>query len=201
MSKIDLKKELKHLYSASAKTVAEVDVPPMNFLMIDGSGHPRESEQFPQAMEALYGLAYTIKFILKKIEMDSTVMPVEAVWWSELGPFDVDKPQDWRWTAMIMEPPLIDADLVKTASRQLEKRKNPVALAKIRFEEFSEGTALQILHIGPYSEERPTIAKLHAFAKDKGYKLTGRHREIYLSDPGRAAADKLKTIIRQPIKR
>jgi hypothetical protein len=203
MPKVDLKKELKALYSPSPKEVSKVDVPPANFLMIDGMGDPGTSKDFQDAIEALYSVSYTLKFALKKnpktADSDYVVMPLEALWWTD-GPdgFDIEHRDLWKWTAMIMQPPHATKELVKMASNEAAKKKDLPALSKMRFQKFHEGKAAQIMHIGPFSTEGPTIAKVHEYIKQSGHKLRGKHHEIYLSDFRKTAPEKLRTVIRQP---
>ncbi len=202
MGKIDFKKKLKDLYKASAIKIEIVDAPRMNFLMADGKGDPNTSQDFQEAVEALFGLAYALKFMIKKgdLQIDYGVLPLEGLWWTEdMAQFSVERKEDWLWTAMIMQSELVTSELVAEAVEQVRKKKNPAALSKIRFEAFEEGMAAQIMHIGPFSEEGPTIAKLHDFITGNGYSLSGKHHEIYLSDIRRAAPEKWKTIIRQPV--
>ena len=203
MEKIDLKKELKHLYLPSAKEVVLVEVPTMNFLMIDGKGAPA-SESYQQSIETLYSISYTIKFDLKKkgIGPDFTVMPLEGLWWMEgRDDFDLEDKDNWLWTSMIMQPDHVTAEHITAAIEQLKVKKDLPALDKMRFEAYDEGSSAQILHIGPYSEEDATIKKIHTFATEHGYKLQKKHHEIYLSDPRRTQPEKLKTVIRQPLRR
>jgi len=201
MAKVDFKKELKHLYSASARGPVIVDVPPMNFAMIDGAGDPNTSREFQQAMEVLYPVSFTLKFMCKRSAgFDYVVPPPEALWWTdEAGAFRIKDKGKWQWTVMIMQPEAVTRERFAEAVAQVKEKKDPPALPKLRFESFDEGTSAQILHRGPYAEERPTIEKLHLFIHDNGYELRGKHHEIYLGDPRRAAPEKLKTIIRQPI--
>ena len=201
MSKIDLKKDLKTLYQPSAKDVSQVDVPAMHFMMIDGAGDPNTSKDFRDAVEALYGVSYTLKFMLKKRGgfNDWGVMPLEGLWWTDdMSRFSMDEKDRWKWTVMIMQPEFITEDHVREASAELAGKKNPIALPRLRFERFCEGFSAQIMHIGPYSAEGPTVALLHDFIRKTGHTPRGKHHEIYLSDPGRTAPEKLKTIIRQP---
>ncbi len=201
MMKIDYKKELKHLYKASAKKVEIIDVSQMNFLMIDGEGDPNTSQAFQDAVEALFSISYTLKFMIKKGELgiDYGVMPLEGLWWSDdMSQFDTGNKGDWKWTLMIMQPNYVTTELFTEALQQVKRKKNLIALPKARFEAFSEGRAAQIMHIGPFSEEGPTIKKVHNFIKENGFKLSGKHHEIYLSDIRRAAPEKWKTIVRQP---
>jgi hypothetical protein len=166
MEKVDLKKELKLLYNPSAKEVSVVDVPAMNFLMVDGEGAPT-SPQYGEAIEALYSVSYTLKFMVKKGKgIDYAVMPLEGLWWvDDMTKFSADRKDEWKWTAMIMQPKYVTEDEVNLAVEQVKKKKNLAALPKLRFESFNEGPAAQIIHIGPYSAEGPNIAKIHAFIK------------------------------------
>jgi hypothetical protein len=201
MDKIDYKKELKHLYKPSPKKIEFRDVPKMNFLMIDGTGDPNTSLAYKEAIEALFTLSYTLKFMIKKGEqkIDYGVMPLEGLWWvDDMSKFDQNKKEDWKWTAMIMQPEVVTKELVAIATEEVRKKKNPKALSKIRFEAFTEGKVAQTLHIGPFSEEGPTIKKVHYYIINDGHKLSGKHHEIYLSDIRRAAPEKWKTIVRQP---
>ena len=200
MDKIDLKKELKNLYNPSAKEVSVVDVPAMNFLLINGEGAPT-STQYSEAIEALFSVAYTLKFTIKKSKgIDYAVMPLEGLWWvDDMTKFSADRKEEWKWTAMIMQPEYVTADDVKVAVEQVKKKKNPTALPKVRFESFKEGPAAQIMYIGPFSAEGPTIAKIHAYIQNSGHTLSGKHHEIYLNNPATTAPEKLKTIIRQPM--
>jgi len=201
MDKIDLKKELKEYYWNSTKEIRFVKVPPMNFLMIDGKGDPNISEEFTDAIQSLYSLAYTIKFTLKKeSEIDYSVMPLEGLFWiDDMSKFSQDNKKIWKWTIMIMQPKFVTKKFFNGCLEEVKKRKNFQSLSKIRFEKYSEGLSAQIMYIGPYSDEGPTIMKVHDFIKKKGYELKGKHHEIYLGDPGRTKPEKLKTIIRQPI--
>lgn len=201
MEKIDYKRKLKELYSASAKKPEIVDVPIMNFLMIDGVGDPNKAPEFHEAIEALYSVSYTLKFMVKKEGfVDYVVPPLEGLWWADnLNEFTAGNMDKWKWTLMIMQPEYVTEDLVKEAMEQVEKKKDLPALAKLRFEALSEGKSSQIMHIGPYSEELPTIQKLHEFVKEQGFELHGKHHEIYLSDPRKSAPEKMKTILRHPV--
>ncbi|MDH3702614.1 MAG: GyrI-like domain-containing protein [Alphaproteobacteria bacterium] len=202
MKKIDLKKDLKHLYGAAAKTIAIVDVPAMNFLMIDGQGDPNTSDDYQGAVEALYAVSYAAKFMIKKgsAAIDYGVMPLEGLWWTDdPAQFSPDNKGIWKWTAMIMQPEWVTATLWEEAKAQTAKKKNPRGLPKMRLESFREGKAAQILYVGPYTEEAPTISRLHKFIEEQGLKRCGRHHEIYLNDPRRTDPAKLRTILRQPV--
>ena len=200
MKKVDYKKELKHLYGSSSKKVVIVEVPSMNYFMVDGEGGPA-AESYQQAIEALYGLSFTVKLNVKKgIGPDYTVMPLEGLWWAkDITAFSADRKDEWQWKMMIMQPDHVTAKHVNAATKQLREKKNPLALDKIRFESYHEGPSVQILHIGPYDDEGPTIAQMHKFIDENGYQLHMKHHEIYLSDPRRSKPEKLKTVLRQPI--
>lgn len=203
MQKIDYKKQLKDLYRPSPKEVVVVEVPEMNFLMIDGQGDPNTCQHFSDAVEALYSLSYTLKFMVKRgaLQTDYGVMPLEGLWWADdMAKFTADDKSNWKWTVMIMQPGLVTQALVTEAREQVEAKKNQVALPRVRFEPFSEGKAAQTMHIGPFSEEGPTVERLHDFIRQNGHVRTGKHHEIYLSDIRRAAPENWKTVIRQPIK-
>ncbi len=202
MEKIDYKKLLKHLYEASAKAVTLVDVPEMNFLMVDGEGDPNTAKSFSDAVEALFSLSYALKFMVKKGEtgVDYGVMPLEALWWSDdLSAFTTGNKDAWKWTVMVMQPEFITPAVVEEATKEVQRKKAPAALPLVRFEAFKEGEAAQILHIGPFADEGPTIEKVHAFIEGNGSHRSGKHHEIYLSDLRRAAPKKWRTIVRQPM--
>lgn len=201
MAKRDLKKELKQLYAASAKEVMVVDVPSLNFLMVDGAGDPNTAQAYREAVEALYAASYALKSGVKQRDPDQdyVVMPLEGRWWTEdPASFSYKDRSDWRWTLMIMQPEPVTPSLVAETLAQVARKKALPALAHMRFEPFREGNAAQILHVGPYASEPPTIERLHRFIADRGGTLTGRHHELYLSDARRTAPERLKTIIRQP---
>jgi hypothetical protein len=200
MDKVDLKKELKQLYNPSAKEISVVDVPDMNFLLIDGQGSP-SSPEYAQAMEALFSVAYTLKFMVKKQKgVDYGVLPLEGLWWmDDMTQFSAQRKDEWKWTAMIMQPKYVTEADVKEAIEQVHKKKNPAALSKLRFEKFHEGNSAQIMYFGPYANEGSTIQKIHAQIKSSGHTLSGKHHEIYLNNPAATAPEKLKTIIRQPM--
>lgn len=204
MTKIDLKKEEKALYQPSAKAVAEIAVPTMNYLMIDGSGDPNTAAAYAAAVEALYAVAYALKFMVKKgdLAIDYVVMPLEGLWWAEdMHEFTVEDKSSWLWTMMIRQPDVIRTPLVTEAIANVQKKKGLAALEKMRFAAYDEGLCAQILHIGPFHAEGPTVAKVHAYIEENGYALRGKHHEIYLSDIRRAAPDKWRTVIRQPMKK
>jgi hypothetical protein len=206
MLKLDLKKQFKHLYQPSAKQFSIVDVPPLNFLMIDGAGDPNTSTDFQAAMEALYAMSYTLKCGVKQDKYGPTacdypVMALEGLWWvDDMTRFSVTAKGEWHWTVMMMQPDIVTPDMVKLARADVAKKKNPAALPKVRFEKYHEGLSAQIMYFGPFKDEGPTIARLHEFIESGGHQLRGKHHEIYMSDPRRTAPEKLKTVIRQPMK-
>jgi hypothetical protein len=203
MQKIDLKKTLKHLYQPPMNKVMQVDVPPMHYLMVDGAGDPNTEKSYQEAVEALFTLAYTLKFMTKKgpLAMDYGVMPLEGLWWADdMAAFSVEDKSNWKWTLMIMQPDFITPEMTATVMAEVRKKKNPAALDKVRFELFAEGATAQTLHIGPFAEEGPTIERMHRFIADSGHQLAGKHHEIYLSDIRKADPKKWKTIIRQPMR-
>jgi hypothetical protein len=202
MIKVDFKKELKALYQPSSKEVVRVEVPVMNFLMVDGEGDPNTSVQFKDAVEVLYALSYSLKFMIKKgpKAVDYGVMPLEGLWWAkDMSAFTVVDKSKWKWTLMIMQPGYISKNLVDGAIAKVKETKNPAALSRVRFEAFSEGTVAQTMHIGPFSEEGSTVQRVHEFIGGCGCKRSGKHHEIYLSDIRKADPAKWKTVIRQPM--
>lgn len=202
VEKLDLKKSLKPLYTAPAKAPVRVDVPAMNFLMIDGTGDPNTAPAFAAAVEALYSVAYTLKFAIKKsaTPLDYPVMPLEGLWWADdMRAFTANDRCAWRWTLMIMQPDIVDAARVADTIRQVAVKKPNPSLDLLRFERFAEGRAAQLMHVGPFSTEPPDIVRLHEFIAAEGLALRGKHHEIYLSDMRKTAPDKLKTILRQPV--
>lgn len=202
-STLDLKREQKDLYQSPTGRVSIVDVPEMRFLAIDGTGDPNTAPAYMQAMEALYAVAYAVKFLLKKEQgLNYTVLPLEGLWWTpDMREFSVEHKENWQWTMMIRQPEEVTAALVEQAREQVRHKKPSPALEKLRLEPFHEGMAAQIMHIGPYATEGPTLAQLHAFIREQGNTFDGnrqKHHEIYLSDPHRTAPEKMKTILRQP---
>ena len=203
MAKLDLKKELRQLYLPSATAVSLVDVPELWFAMIDGSGDPNGSPAFEAAVGALYAVSFTAKFLVKAEQArDYVVMPLEGLWWMEdMAQFSLDRKDEWLWTLMILQPDYVTPEVFEQALGQARRKRDNPALAEVRFEAFHEGLSAQIMHLGPYSEEGPTVARLHAFIAEQGYRPHGKHHEIYLGDPRRCAPDKLKTVLRQPVTR
>lgn len=201
MAKLDLKKELKDLYTAPREPVM-LEVPPLSYAMVDGRGYPGTSQEYQEAIEALYGVSYTLKFMLKRASspMDYVVMPLEGLWWAEdMEVFIMDRKDEWLWTAMILQPDAVTDAIFEMAREELGRKKDPPALPRLRLETLEEGLSAQVMHIGPYSEEGPTIEALHRFIQDEGHQPRGKHHEIYLGDPRRTAPERLRTIIRQPV--
>lgn len=198
---IDLRRDLRELYTA-ARTPHLVVVPELSFLMVDGHGDPNTAPAYADAVASLYAVAYTIRFALKRRPdpVDAPVMPLEGLWWTaDMATFSTEDKSAWDWTMMIAVPDLVSADEVADA-RVAAARKHPAAsLDAVRLERFVEGRCAQVLHVGPYSAEEPTIAGLHAFIAEYGHALRGKHHEIYLGDPRRSAPEKLRTIVRQPV--
>lgn len=203
MPKLDLKQTLKPLYQPSAKAVVAVDVPACQYLMIDGAGDPNTAPAYAQAVEALFSVSYTAKFMLKKgpQAIDYAVMPLEGLWWAQdMATFSTADKSNWLWTLMIMQPPMVTEALIHQAIDELKRKKKAVpAVDALRLATFTEGRCAQTLHVGPFTEEGPTIARVHAFIHEQGAALAGKHHEIYLSDIRRSDPATWKTIIRQPM--
>lgn len=203
MEKLDLKTQWKHLYQPPSTEITTVDVPPLSYLMVDGEGDPNTSPAFIHAIEALYSLSYTLKFSLKKSPRPVYygVMPLEGLWWADdPHAFHRQDKSTWKWTAMILQPDFIDSRQVDAAFEEVRRKKDPAALGRVRLETLAEGSAAQILFVGPFADEGPTIQRIHDFIHAAGKELCGKHHEIYLSDPRRTAPEKLRTIIRQPMR-
>lgn len=202
MEAIDFKKTFKSYYSPKPGQPELLTIPKLHFLMVDGQGDPNTSETFQNAISALYGVAYGLKFSRKKagLQPDFSIAPLEGLWWTKSGKaFSVGKKQDWQWTVMLWMPNFISAKDVQNQVKVLQAKKPNPALALLRLGDFSEGISVQIMHIGPYSEERPNIELMNHYAELHGYTQSGKHHEIYLGDPRRSAPDKLRTILRHPI--
>lgn len=204
--KLDFRKEYKTLFSPSAKEPEIVSVPDFKYIMIDGRGDPNNSPDFSAKINVLYGLAYTLKFALKRDASDPfdfSLPPLSGLWCAEdiQAFFEKGRRHEWQWTLMILMPERVTTALFEKARDELRRKKDPESLDLARLEVLREGTAAQVMHLGPYAGEGPTIARLHAFSRDRGYTFNGRHHEIYLSDPRRSAPEKMRTIIRQPVKK
>ena len=198
--KVDLKRDEKQFYSAPTDRFVEVEVPPMSYLQIDGAGSP-ESDAYARAVAALYALSYPVKFASKHAGRDYVVCPLEGLWWSErMASFTERTKDEWSWTMMIRQPDWISEDMVASV-REKAIAKAPAA-ADVRLAAYTEGLSVQILHLGSFEDETPTIARLHGeYLPAHGLVETGHHHEIYFSDPRTSAPEKLKTLIRQPVAR
>ncbi|MFX1326862.1 MAG: GyrI-like domain-containing protein [Promethearchaeota archaeon] len=203
-AKVDYKKSMKELYQPSSKEVVIVNVPELQFLMIDGMGSPGDSQEYLDALAALYPVAFKTKFLSKSKGKDYVVPPLEGLWWADKMEDFIEGNRDkWKWTIMIMQPDWITHEMINEAIETTKEKKSKLKdkLSKLRLEKYKEGKAAQIMHIGPYSEEGPTIEKIHNFIKSNGGNFDGykqKHHEIYLSDPRKANPATMKTIIRQP---
>lgn len=202
MTKIDFKKTLDS-YKAKRGEFEIIDIPPMHYLMVDGHGDPNTSQEFVDALEALYPVAYKLKFASEKLlEKDYVVPPLEGLWWADdMATFTAarDKSQ-WDWTMMLMTPEWISKDMFVEAVAKASEKNPPRSIAKVRLETLEEGRCAQTLHLGSYDDEAPVLEKLHSeFIPSHGYKMTGKHHEIYFSDFRKVSPEKLKTILRQPI--
>ncbi|MBM9461631.1 GyrI-like domain-containing protein [Nocardioides sp. zg-536] len=199
--KVDLKKDL-DCYAARRGEPRVLDVPPLQYLMVDGHGDPNTAEEYTQALEALYPVAYALKLASKRqLDRDYVVMPLEGLW-SAADPETFTSRRDksqWDWTMMILAPDWITAEQFAAAVAEVERKRSPAALDRVRLAPLVEGRCVQVLHVGSYDDEGPTVAALHAFAAASGLRPTGRHHEIYLGDPRRTAPERLRTILRQPV--
>jgi hypothetical protein len=203
MSKVDYKKLEKHLYRPSKVDLETVEVPQMNFLMIDGAGDPNTSQEFQDALQTLYPVSYNLKFRSKReMGIDYGVLPLEGLWWAEdMEDFITSNKDGWSWTLMIRQPDHIPGEAVESAIAEVKDKKDPPSLSKLRFEPYHEGLSIQIMHIGSFDAEGPTIARMHKHIETEGYQPSGKHHEIYLSDFTRTAPEKLRTVLRQPIRK
>jgi hypothetical protein len=199
---LDLRRELADCYSPGHTPVL-VDVPELSCLMVDGHGDPNTSEDYRVAVETLFTLSYTLRFACKaEGVLDYKVMPLEGLWWTpDMADFSVSDKDAWSWTALMVQPDVVDLDRLEQARAGVVRKKKLSRLAEVRLEGWTEGRCAQVMHVGPYSAEGPTIANLHRFIIDEGYRLTGKHHEIYLGDPRRSAPEKLRTVIRQPVEK
>ena len=213
MKTLDLRKQYKQLYQPSAKKIAVVQVPNLQFAMIDGAiekgSEPGKSPSFAESTQALYGISYTLKFMLKKRKtnaIDYPVMALEGLWWVEDGVFDITVKDNWFYTLMILQPDVITPEIFEEARQQVQKKRGESTfLSQLRLADFEEGLCVQTMHIGPYATEPATIENMRAFAQENGYRdrvgLGGKHHEIYLGDPRKADPAKLKTVLRHPIEK
>lgn len=205
MAKLDYKKDEKSLYLPKAAP-GVADVPEMPFLMVDGTGDPR-GEAYQQAVSLLYGLSYTIKMKGRDWPgyMGYAVYPLEGLWWLENGPFSFTDREGWLWTSMIRQPAFVTPQVLQWAVELTRKKKPGLNYAAVRLEHFTEGLCVQMMHLGPYAEEPATVEAMRGFMEKEGLRdMTGterKHHEIYLSDPNKAAPEKMKTVLRHPVER
>jgi hypothetical protein len=204
MKKIDYKKELKEHYNPSKKAPELVTIPERNFIMIDGLGNPNTSSEFQNSVEALYSVSYNLKFMVKKgkMEIDYGVMPLEGIWWcDDMNDFSVYNKGIWKWSLMIMQPEFITKVMFEEAVKEVKEKKKIEKVGKLSFKGFKEGLSVQMMHIGPFSTEPETLKKMESFMAEEGFVKTAKHHEIYLNDFRKIAPEKMKTILRQPVKR
>lgn len=201
VEKVDLGKAMKPFWHPPAGRFVVVTVPKLNFLMVDGQGDPNTAPAYAAAVQWLFTMSYTLKFMSKAQGRDYSVAPLEGLWWTpDIQDFSAENKAAWHWTAMIMQPDWINADMVAAALPKARAKLGEPP-ASLRFESFGEGLSVQTMFVGPYAEEGPTIARLHQeFLPANGLVETGHHHEIYLSDPRRTPPEKLKTVIRQPVR-
>jgi hypothetical protein len=174
----------------------------MYFLMLDGKGDPNTSLEYQQAIEALYTMSYGIKFALKSQGFDHIVPPVEGLWWMvNMNEFSLANKARWEWTMMIMQPEWVTTEWVEIVRNESMKKKSNPSITQIRFDLYEEGLVVQTLYTGAYENEAPTIAEMHKFIKTNGYQTNGKHHEIYLGDPRKTSPERLKTILRQPVRK
>lgn len=200
-NKIDYKKELKEFYKPPKNRVVFVDVPLMNYIMVDGKGNPNNSKEFQEAMETLFPVAYGIKFRIKKEQgVDFGVMPPEGLWWSDnMDDLLNGNKDNWQWTVMIMQPDVVSEEIYHEVVKEVTEKKSLAMIDKIRFEAYDEGLSAQIMHVGSYDSEHENIMKIHNAIKEGGYELRGKHHEIYLKDFRRTKPENLLTVVRQPM--
>lgn len=201
--KIDFKKTL-DTYRAKNGEFRIVEVPTMQYLMIDGEGDPNTAPAYAQALEALYPVAYKMKFASKReVGRDYVIPPLEGLWWAnDMRVFTSARDKSrWRWTMMIMVPEWIDVATFQAAVEQAGAKKPPQRLGEVRLESLREGTCVQTLHIGSYDNEAAVLEQMHqVFIPEHSLELTGKHHEVYFSDPRKTAPEKLRTLLRQPVR-
>ncbi len=201
-AKVDLKKSIA-AYTAPRGSFEVIEVPPLRYLMVDGHGDPNTSEAYGEAVSAVFGVAYALKFLSKKtLGRDYVVMPLEGLWWSDdMATFTSARDKSrWSWTMMSLAPDWLDADHFERAREATAAKAPSAALKRLRLEELSEGLSVQTLHLGSYDDEAPVLAEMHdRFIPESGLRMRGLHHEIYLGDPRRTAPEKLRTILRQPV--
>lgn len=203
MQKLDLRRDLKYLYEPSAKEPVIVQVPRMRFLVVDGVGGLGEGE-FQDSIGALFNLGYPVRFGAKKqLEIEYPVMPLEGLYWDVERGFEIslDDATQLAWRLMMMVPFVIPSEFIEATRAEVAAKKDPPHLSDVRIEDYAEGTSVQIMHVGPYDQETPTIERMLTFAAEQGYRVAGKHHEIYIGDPNRSAPEKLRTVVRYPVAR
>ena len=203
--KLDLKKQFPEFYNPS-RDPHFIEIPEMNFFMVDGIGYPVDNPLYQEAMQLLYGASFSLKMkIIKPTGKDYVIPPLEGLWWADdMEVFTkgyIERKNEWKWTSLIRIPDFISKEQVENGLKIFKETKNPENYSKLRYQKYLEGKVVQVLHLGPFSEEGPVIERMHEYALDQGYILHKKHHEIYISDPRRTKPEKLRTIIRQPIKR
>lgn len=204
MDKVDFKKYLDS-YKAKHNQFRIVDLPPLQYLMVDGHGDPNSSQEFKDAIASLYPVAYKLKFASKQdFGKDYTVMPLEALWWAgDMESFTIarDKSQ-WDFTLMIMQPDWITHDMFNTALQKVAEKDPTANLSNVRLETLNEGTCVQTLHIGSFDDEASVLEQMHhSFIPDNNLEMVQKHHEIYLSDFRKVEPARLKTILRQLVRK
>jgi hypothetical protein len=201
MDAFDIKRERRDLYAPRVGEFALIEVPELSFLMVDGHGNPNTAAPYREAVDALYSVSYAVRFSAKKeLGRVHVVGPLEGLWWADdMDAFLTRSKDDWSWTLMIHQPDWITPELADAARAVAAKKKDLPALGRLRFERYHEGPSVQTLHIGSYDDEAPTIERMHEFAASQGLALRGKHHEIYLGDPRKVEAAKLRTVLRQPV--
>ena len=202
--KVDFKKELKELYNPKAGVFSLVKVPKLQYLMVDGQGDPNKVIEYQEAVQALFSVSYTLKFHSKnELGKDYVVPPLEGLWWSDnFDDFRSRRKNKWSWTMMIMVPDWLGKKEFKEAVSNVRSKKPDIKVERLRLESLNEGLSVQIMHIGSYDDETPTLLKLHdEWLPANGFKETLKHHEIYIGDPRKTPAAKLKTVLRQPVRK
>ncbi|ROT29426.1 GyrI-like domain-containing protein [Micromonospora sp. HM5-17] len=203
MTRYDVKRELRHCYAPTNTDWELVEVPAQQFIAVDGHGDPNTSADYTHAVEALYAVAYTIKFAAKRLlGRDFVVGPLEGLWWSDHPEVFITRAKHlWNWRMLISQPDWIPPELIDEAKQTALAKKARPAIAQVRRETLHEGTSAQLLHVGPYDDEGPALARLHhQYLATHNLRMVGDHHEIYLSDPRRTAPAKLRTVLRQPVR-
>ena len=198
----DVKRVHPPLYGPKNREWELVEVPAQRFIAVDGIGDPNTAPAYTEGVEALYAVAYAIKFASKRtLGREMVVAPLEGLWYADdASVFTADAKAEWKWTLLIAQPDWVtDAAIAEAISGALAKKKLP-SLARVRVETLDEGLSAQVLHLGPYADEAPILAQLHdEYLAEHGLRMNGLHHEVYLGDPRRSAPANLKTVLRQPV--